>query len=164
MEWIRMLAASLCIITILLHLIPEGKFVKYVKFYAGLLFFLIAAGPVLELFAGEDRLERMLQVEFLKEEYYDLETSVDGLEELKNERIVLAYRQELQRQIRDLAVAYGLPVELVVLTFDQEDGLSLQKVAVQLKREVQCDPTAAAELQNEIVQVYQVELEQVLIQ
>lgn len=164
MEWIRMLAASLCIITILLHLIPEGKFVKYVKFYAGLLFFLIAAGPVLELFAGEDRLERMLQVEFLKEEYYDLETSVDGLEELKNERIILAYRQELQRQIRDLAVAYGLPVELVVLTFDQEDGLSLRKVAVQLKRETQCDPAAAAELQNEIVQVYQVKLEQVLIQ
>lgn len=164
MEWIKMLAASLCILSILLHLIPEGRFVKYVRFYAGLLFFLIAAGPVLQFFSGDGVLERMLQVEFLKEEYYDMETAVSGLEELKNDQIREAYRQELHRQVQDLAAAYGLPVETTSLGFDPTDGFTIREVAVVLEQAESYDSSRIAALQKEISEVYQIGLNQIQIQ
>lgn len=162
MEWIKTLASSLCILTILLHLIPQGKFVKYVRFYAGLLFFLIAAGPILQIFTGEGVLERMLQLEFLKEEYYDLETAMTGMEDLKNDKIQEAYQQELHRQIQELASAYDLAVESTSLWFDSADGYTLKEVAIKLQAGAY-DRSNASMLQEEIAGVYQISLNQIRI-
>ena len=63
-EWLKLLLYSICIITLLLHLLPDGKFVKYVRFYAGLLFFLIALEPLLGLFLGNGELTKLLQLRF----------------------------------------------------------------------------------------------------
>ena len=92
-EWLKLLLYSICIITLLLHLLPDGKFVKYVRFYAGLLFFLIALEPLLGLFLGNGELTKLLQLRFLKEEYRDLSGTVEGLGELKNTRIREAYKK-----------------------------------------------------------------------
>lgn len=128
-EWLRTLTGSLCLLTILLHLVPDGKFAKYVRFYGGLLFFLIAAGPVLRIFAGEGELERLLRLEFLKEEYYDMETAVEGMADLKNDRIGEAYRQEITRQIEEVCTACGLADAQAEVTFE-EDGYTPAAVFV----------------------------------
>ena len=107
-EWLKSLAGGLCILTVLLHLIPDGKFTKYVKFYAGLLFFLIAARPVIRFFAGDGELERLLRLEFVKEEHYDLQNAVEGMSELKNSQISAALKQEIVRQITEISAAYSL--------------------------------------------------------
>ena len=41
-NWIKTLVVGSCLLTMLLHMIPNGKFVKYVRFYAGLIFVLLA--------------------------------------------------------------------------------------------------------------------------
>ena len=69
MQWLKSVSSCLCILTIVLHLVPEGKFAKYVHFYAGLLFFLMTSEPVVELFVGDGELERLIKLEFLKEDY-----------------------------------------------------------------------------------------------
>ncbi|MFR7717657.1 MAG: stage III sporulation protein AF [Lachnospiraceae bacterium] len=104
-EWLKLLLYSICIITLLLHLLPDGKFVKYVRFYAGLLFFLIALEPLLGLFLGNGELTKLLQLRFLKEEYRDLSGTVEGLGELKNARIREAYQKEISRQIAGIAAS-----------------------------------------------------------
>ncbi|MFR3320848.1 MAG: stage III sporulation protein AF [Lachnospiraceae bacterium] len=51
-NWIKTLVVGSCLLTMLLHMIPNGKFVKYVRFYAGLIFVLLAMQPVIQLFSG----------------------------------------------------------------------------------------------------------------
>ena len=128
-QWLKNLTGCLCILTILMHLVPNKKFSRYVRFYGGLLFFLVAADPLLNLFAGEGELERVLQLSFLKEDYYDLESSVAGMAELKNERILEAYRGEIARQVRETGAAYGLAVSDVSLTFDEDDAYRLTEIS-----------------------------------
>lgn len=141
-EWLKTLIGILCILTILLNLIPDGKFTKYVRFYAGLLFFLTVVSPVLKLFAGEGELERLVQLEFLKEEYDDLETAIEGMDELKNDQIRAACQQEFRRQIKEVAAAYGIANAEVVVSFDPVDQYTPVAVEICLNEETTSEKEA----------------------
>lgn len=126
--WLKTLIGAMCMITILLYLVPNGKFVKYVRFYGGIVFLLLACGPILGFFSGEGELERFLQLEFLKEEHYEIETAVEGMADLKNNVVMEAYQQELYRQIGEIVTACGFSVYELSLSF-AEDGYSLTGVS-----------------------------------
>ena len=70
-NWIKTLVVGSCLLTMLLHMIPNGKFVKYVRFYAGLIFVLLAMQPVIQLFSG-GTLEELLQFALLREDSAEL--------------------------------------------------------------------------------------------
>ena len=126
-EWLKLLLYSICIITLLLHLLPDGKFVKYVRFYAGLLFFLIALEPLLGLFLGNGELTKLLQLRFLKEEYRDL----SGTVELKNARIREAYQKEINRQIGEIAASCTGKEASARITFSA-DGYTPESAEIRL--------------------------------
>lgn len=158
--WAKSLMVSICIITILMHLVPNGKFGKYVKFYGGLLFFLLAVQPLLSLFGTQGELERLLQLEFLKEEYYDLETAMSGMEELKNDTIRTYYQQEILRQIETIAKAYGLENPSVTAAFS-EDGYEIESVFLETGGQ---EAQTAAAVKAELSEVYSLREEQILFQ
>ena len=134
-EWLGKIAGILCIMTIILQLLPEGSFGKYVKFYASLLYLLVAAGPVLRLFTQEDLLERFLKLELLKEEHYDLESAVTGLQELRNEMFRDAYEQELACQFEEIVQAYGAEMEDSRIQFEEDDTLREVKIKIRTEDE-----------------------------
>lgn len=161
-EWLKMLTGCLCILTILLHLLPRGKFASYVRFYGGLLFFLAAVSPLLNFFFGKGELERFLKLEFLKEEYYDAETSVQGMAELKNDQILAAYRREIQRQVEEIAAAYGLQIESAKLTYSQEDEYALEHVSLTIAAGTSGEG-AAASVRKEIAEVFALKADEIHI-
>ena len=120
MQWVKTLTVSICIMTIISQLIPQEKYTKYVRFYSGLMFLLIAAGPVLELFTGETGLTDCLKIEFLKEEYGELEQKAASLTELKTKQIQKALEKESSRQIIMLASAYGFEDAKVSIRYGED--------------------------------------------
>lgn len=130
-EWLKLLLYSICIITLLLHLLPDGKFVKYVRFYAGLLFFLIALEPLLSLFLEDGELAKVLQLRFLKEDYRDLSSTVEGLGELKNAQIQASYQNEISRQIAGIAASCAGKKASAAVTFSA-DGYTPTKAVIHL--------------------------------
>lgn len=155
--WAKTLMVSICIITILMHLVPNGKFGKYVKFYGGLLFFLLAVQPLLSLLGREGELERLLQLEFLKEEYYDLETAMNGMEELKNDAVRTYYQQEILRQIKTIVQAYGMEALSVTATFS-EDGYTMESVILETGEP---ESQRAAAVKAELTEVYSLQEAQI---
>lgn len=162
-EWLKTLTGTLCVLTVLMHLIPRGKFEKYVRFYAGLLFFLVAAGPVWKLMAGDGMLEHLLELEFLREEHYDLESAVEGMAELKNERIQSAYRDEIARQIAETAQAYGVSASGIRLSFDGEDGYLLTGMSFRADTGAEDRAAALDGLRRELAGVYMLDLNRIQI-
>lgn len=159
-QWVKNVSAGLCILTILLHLVPNGKFEKYVRFYGGLLFLLVAAEPVLDFFTEEGALERLIQLEFLKEEHYELETSLKGMEELKNNSIRQAYQQEIQRQLEEIVQTYGLEQVQAEAKFAAEDGYVLDQVWINAK---DADTATLNRLCQEIAGIYSLEQTEIRI-
>lgn len=160
-EWVKTLTVSMCILTLLMHLIPKGKFEKYVRFYAGLLFFLLAVQPVLRFFGQSGELERLLELEFLKEDYDDLETAMDGLEELKNEKIQQYYQKEIIRQVRAIAEAYKLGNPAVNVIFGA-DGYEVQDILIQTDGSLSAEQTVS--VKQELLEVYSLLEEQIRIE
>lgn len=161
-QWMKSLACSLCILTILMHLVPGGRFAKYVRFYAGLLFFLLAASPILKLLGSDGDLERFMQLEFLKEEYYDMETMTQGMAELKNTQILEVYQRELRRQVTAIAEAYGLTVLDLQMDFGS-DGYSPERISLTVNPQEsteeetggQAQADAVSKTRSEIAGLYQ---------
>ena len=112
-NWIKTLVVGSCLLTMLLHMIPNGKFVKYVRFYAGLIFVLLAMQPVIQLLSG-DTLEELLQFALLRAE---LATAVESMRELKDSQIMAACQKELVSQLEDLSCACGADTAHVTVRF-----------------------------------------------
>lgn len=123
-NWIKTLVVVSCVLTMLLHVIPDGKFVKYVRFYAGLIFVLLAMQPVIQLFSG-DTLENLLQLALLREDSSELVSVVEGMRELKDAQIIETYQTELARQLESLARACGADkANASVQCSDSSDGMA----------------------------------------
>ncbi len=130
-EWMTMLLCSVCVITMLLHLLPDGKFVKYVRFYAGLIFILVALDPLLDLILKKEELTRFLQLRFLQEDYSDLSGTISNLSELKNSQILSSYQGEISRQMTQIAELCTGEVADAQVTFS-DDGYTPVKVVIRL--------------------------------
>lgn len=159
-HWLKSLAGGLCIMTVLLQLIPDGKFSKYVRFYAGLLFFLMAAHPAIRLLAGDGELERLLQLEFVKEEHYDMETAVKGMEDLKNEQVIQAYRKEVERQIYGITRAYQAEPQNVSVQFDSDNIYQIEHIVMTVISSENTDTNA---IREEIAGIYMLTQSDIII-
>ena len=160
-EWLGRIAGILCVMTMILQLIPEGSFTKYVRFYISLLYLLVAAGPLLRFFSQEDVLERFLKLELLKEEHYDLETSVEGLQELKNESFRTVWKNEIIRQIGEIADAYGGSMEAAEVRLGDDD--TLQEVNITINIEEGTADQVTEQIREEIAGIYSLTTEHIQI-
>lgn len=160
-EWLGGIAGMLCVMTVILQIVPEGSFSKYVRFYISLLYLLAVAGPLLRLISQEDTLERFLKLELLKEEHYDLETSVEGLQELKNESFRTAWRNEILRQIGEITAAYGGTMEAGDISLGEDD--TLQGVNIKISTEEGSGDQIAEQIRKEISGIYSLAPERIQI-
>jgi hypothetical protein len=157
-EWFGKIAGVLCVMTVMLHLIPEGSFSKYVRFYASLLYLLVAAGPVIRFFTKEDVLERFLKLELIKEEQYELGTAVEGLQDLKNESFQSVWKQEIVRQFGEIASAYG--AEMTDASLVVGEDWTLQEAELQL---LDGQDGTAEKISEEIASIYGLKPDQIRV-
>jgi stage III sporulation protein AF len=150
-----------------MQLLPDARFAGYVRFYAGIIFILLAIRPVLQIFGENGTLEHLLQVQLLKTDYQEAEEAIRSMDEMKNEKIQNAYEDELRRQIRELLGTWQISEKEIVLTFDPEE--STQITAVRLVLEMppdtdHADDTVQSErLQQELASLFSISEAQIQI-
>lgn len=72
-EWVRNLVFYQILTSVIMNMIPANSYVKYIRFFLGMLFIVIAMQPVLKAFRLADTLDvayvhQMLEQEFLEKE------------------------------------------------------------------------------------------------
>ena len=60
-DWIRQIIYLLIFLTMMLQILPDGNYRKYVKFFAGLIFVVTLLGPVVSLFADRNWEDMILE-------------------------------------------------------------------------------------------------------
>lgn len=58
-DWIKNLVFYLILITMLMQVIPDSDYKKYIRFFAGLVMILLLTKPVLYVFHMEDEFDRL---------------------------------------------------------------------------------------------------------
>ena len=107
-EWLSQIVCYLCLMTVLLHIIPDTSLKKYVRFFLGILFVLVVLEPLGNVIGGEDFFTNF-EIRSLKGLYQDYQTGKMGLEGAFDHWDEEAYQQELEQKIEEIYNTYHIP-------------------------------------------------------
>ncbi|MCD2492614.1 stage III sporulation protein AF [Lacrimispora sp. NSJ-141] len=106
-QWVKNIAAYLIFMSLVLKLLPEGKNVKYIKYFMGMVLVLIVLAPVGKLFRLEDvfsQFETELESQGREEEFRE-ELELKGEE--YSSSVISQYEEELAYQVSESLAAAG---------------------------------------------------------
>ncbi|MDO5346190.1 MAG: stage III sporulation protein AF [Lachnospiraceae bacterium] len=107
-EWLSQVMCFLCLMTVVLHVIPDTKLKKYVRHFLGLLFLLTVLEPLGKLLGGEEFLMNF-EAESLKGLYQEYEEGKQGLEAVLPDWDEEEYQRELEEKVQEIYDTYHIP-------------------------------------------------------
>ena len=72
-EWMKNLAVFYIFLTVVTHLVPDGRYVEYIRFFMGLLLILLLLSPLLELMNLKDSVENLIEQYAMEEQKLELQ-------------------------------------------------------------------------------------------
>lgn len=85
MIWIKQIIYLLIFLTLTLQILPDGKFRKYVKFFAGLIFVLTLLNPLISMMGKGDWMDTMLSGVIREEEQAEKQLDFAEMEQRQTE-------------------------------------------------------------------------------
>lgn len=95
-QWIKNLAVFYILLSSVLHLVPNGKYEKYVRFFMGLLLIFMMSTPVFSLFGKGERLMASFQENFMREDRLREQEEFANLQRIYLEK---GYEAEIRKKI-----------------------------------------------------------------
>ena len=107
-QWLGQVICFLCMMTLLLHVIPDTGLKKYVRFFLGLLFILVVLEPAGRLLGKEEFLQN-LELENIRRLYQEFESGQMGLSDTFGCWDEELYQEDLEKKIREIYDRYHIP-------------------------------------------------------
>lgn len=158
--WVRNIVCYLCFFNVFMQIIPGEGFRKYVRFFGSLLLVVLVMEPLGNAASLSENFERLWEKESRKEAYDEMEIQMQGMDELRMEKVEEAYRSEMERQVMAVAEAYGFRPINIELTFEEEEGQAgtISRVFLRVSADGMEDAgESAQQVRKEIEEVYQVD-------
>lgn len=95
-QWIKNLAVFYILLSSILHLVPNGKYEKYVRFFMGLLLIFMMSTPVFSLIGKGENLAESFQDNFFRENRMREQNEFANLQEIYLEK---GYEAEIRKKI-----------------------------------------------------------------
>ncbi|MEI3340579.1 MAG: stage III sporulation protein AF [Eubacterium sp.] len=86
LEWVKKMIYLSVFLTLILHILPEGSYRKYVRFFAGLIFIVTVMAPMVQL-VHRGSLEEAILSEISREKEREVELDFSYMEEIQQEKI-----------------------------------------------------------------------------
>ncbi|MCI7813690.1 MAG: stage III sporulation protein AF [Lachnospiraceae bacterium] len=167
-QWIKEIICSICILGTVIHVLPNSSYRKYVNFYIGLLLILMVLKPLAEFFSLDTSFEEKMQIQTLKTELSELNIAWEGMEDLGVHKVEDAWKEELERQITEVAKTGDLEVDKIEteLQTDKDGVISAVTVSMEvqtLDRSRENGQEKKEQLAQKISEIYGLEGEQIRI-
>ncbi|MDO4344481.1 MAG: stage III sporulation protein AF [Eubacteriales bacterium] len=131
-SWVKNLICCLCLLELLSHLVRNGEYQKYLRFFGGLILLLVIFSPAASLFSIGSSFEEALREAFAREEVLDLQMTQQALAGLKNQQIFQAYREEIKRQVETIAEAHNQNPLSVQIEMEEKDEMPAAILSVKV--------------------------------
>lgn len=164
-KWVCSIVCYLCFVQVIEQLLPNDSYRKYVRFFCGLLLIILVATPLADLSGLSQKLEDAWRMAALKEEWASLNMEQEGLSQLREQMIHEACREEIERQIAEVAKGNGMDQAQAEVDFETggTEILNIREVCISgTYTEGNEDAIQEAVLQ-ELSSIYQIGREDVAI-
>ena len=101
-SWIRNIVIYLLINTIIMNLLGNKSYKKYVSIVSGMILVLIVISPLIKLMKLEENLDYFLQANDFAVEASDFKSDLNRMEEAQVDAIFADYKEKIQEQVKDL--------------------------------------------------------------
>ncbi|NLJ96151.1 MAG: stage III sporulation protein AF [Clostridiales bacterium] len=121
-EWVRKIVIYLILNTIIMNLLGNSSYKKYVSLVSGMILLLIVLSPFLKLLKIDSILDYYLNANIYKTEANDFERELRLMEEKQRETVFTDYKDKIRRQVEELILEEGLFIYEfdLVMNLDEE--------------------------------------------
>lgn len=115
--WIKNLAVFYILFTAFLHLVPDGKYEKYIRFFMGLLLIVMMSTPIFSFLGMGKEITEEFQF-FFEEE--NREKEIQELENMQKLYLEKGYALDLAEQIKENLYKSGIEVQEIEVKIEGE--------------------------------------------
>lgn len=113
--WMRSLAVFYILLTCILHLVPDEKYQRYIRFFMGLVLTVMLCAPVFSIFGASRDLLGTFQVQYEEEELLRQQREWENIQAVY---LWHGYEAEMERQIREALGARGIYPRKTEVSYD----------------------------------------------
>lgn len=119
-EWIRSMVLYLILMTVILNLLPDRKYEKYLRMFAGTVFILLVFGPFSDLTGLEARVAEAFGRITLQNDARLLREELADADGDRLARLLSGYRGVVETDIAGMAESFGLRCSRIKAVLDED--------------------------------------------
>ncbi|MEY8353067.1 stage III sporulation protein AF [Lachnospiraceae bacterium 54-53] len=119
-EWIRNITYYLIFVTVAVNLLPNKKYEKYIRFFAGMVLILLVLKPITGGLRLDDTLAYYFEAISLKKEAGELTGKFSQMEEKRLESMITGYEEAVGVDLRSMAETEGFGCRQVKAEIDKD--------------------------------------------
>ena len=120
--WVKNITCYLIFITVAVNLLPNKKYEKYIRLFAGMVLILLVVKPLTGSLRLEDKISRYFESISFQNEADDLKNDLIGMENIRLVKVIEQYQEAVAGDLEQMAQMEGFyPVSTsVTIEGDQE--------------------------------------------
>ncbi len=119
-SWIKNILIYMIINTIIMNLLGNKSYKKYVSIVSGMILVLIVISPVMKLMNLEGNLDYYLQANEFSIETSDFKNDLSRMEEEQSDAIFAEYKEKIRSQVEELLLEESVTLESFRLILNQD--------------------------------------------
>lgn len=119
-SWIKNILIFMIINTIIMNLLGNKSYKKYVSIVSGMVLVLIVISPVMKLMKLEGNLDYYLQANEFAIETSDFKNDLNRMEEEQRDAIFAEYKEKIRLQVEELLSEDKVSVKSIKIVLDQD--------------------------------------------
>ncbi len=123
-QWIRNITYYLIFITVVINLLPDKKYEKYIKFFAGMVLILLVLKPVTGGLRLDDTLAYHFEAISLKKEAGELTGEISKMDERRLENMIASYEEAVGVDLKSMAETAGFGCREIKAEIDKNQESS----------------------------------------
>lgn len=158
--WIKRMIYLAIFLTLLLQILPNGTYRKYVKFFAGLVFVITIFNPLMQLFHQDGWEDKILSELVQAEGKREAELDFSYMEEKQKEYYTKNMSDAVEELVLEKAQNLGVEVGEIEVKSGSKDG-SIRHILIRAKS---LEASESRELKSEIAKLFSLDDSQVEVQ
>lgn len=119
-SWIKNIVIYMIINTIIMNLLGDKSYKKYVSIVSGMILVLIVISPLVKLMKLDDSLDYFLRYNFFASETKEYKSQLEQAEEKQDEAIFAGYKDKIREQVKELLQSQEVYLKSCEITLDED--------------------------------------------